>query len=725
MMMTYALRASLAAFLLVLAGCGPTKKAAPDEGNRTAKSIDRAASLHTSITSVTPWNDIKDKLAPGFELKAPDALSKSIPTTLVRLDRVLDILRFQLALTAPITKESSTTTRTSETGKDDSTKSESKTEKSSPDLPGATPPTGLTATSPTFQTPPDTPADVLLQYQAAASLLRDVAVLNTEIENVSRRTGQEAFLTRIQVSVMPLSRGLGYDVYANLTMFTSDGSFDQKTGARTPGSMQPIAPLVIPILSTDSLQATRRVNSSTAKREIGLALNILKGIGAAGASLGNENENENEAAGADLESVVTVGRLSDNTIRIRMGADPMPGGGYGMVPRTFNISAVVFVPRKAKQLLYVSRLSMHHVKDGSELTAKRSPSYDEGLKAIVRGSRTNFPYMSEELLKNHLDDYAFHGDFGEFERHLRPYARPGITDLELRREIMYKWAELIALNRQSRYASSLVDLPWPSPLRWPARDQLVAYTSTDKGVTVSLGNGDNLRAQVVTATLAVKKCLPEPPAPKHKGAKKHLAENPANPDPPCKTSGDPSRSIQASDIQVAKDGRSLIVTFPPLDRTTSLKDQARFLPHSIKLSSTPNAVNVSRSREYTFEAVAEKKLDPDPDDSKVSAIKPDSRIIIADKSRKGRVSFYIQGGGKDGLRLEVSNATIVTINDEDGKQLARKQSSWEVKDGGRYSMSLENLSESAVVQLSLASQPATAKKATALATSELRVEQLK
>ena len=98
---------------LILSGCGTIKRAAPEEGNKSVQQIDQAASLHTSITSITPWEDIKDKLKPGFALSANDALTKSIPTTLVRLDRVLDILKFQLALTPSITKESSTITTSS------------------------------------------------------------------------------------------------------------------------------------------------------------------------------------------------------------------------------------------------------------------------------------------------------------------------------------------------------------------------------------------------------------------------------------------------------------------------------------------------------------------------------------------------------------------------------------------------------------------------------------
>lgn len=716
-----------------VSGCGSLKRAAPDEGNKAVNQIDQAASLHTSITSIAPWEDIKDKLKPGFALSANDALTKSIPTTLVRLDRVLDLLRVQLALTPSITKQSSTTTTSSGTGKDPATTSDSKTERSSPDLPTMAPPTGLSASAPATLAAPDAPADALLQYQTAANLLRDIAVLNSEVDNVSRRTGQDAFLTRIQVSVMPLRHGLGYDVYANLSMFGSTGSFDPRTGERTEGELLPAVPLVIPILSTDSVQATRRSTNSTAQREVGLALNLLQGFGSVGASLGRNQGNENDAAGNDLESVVTVGRLSDNTIRIRMGADPLPGGGYGMVARTFNISAVVFLPKDAKQLYYVSRLSLHHVLDGTELSTTRTPSYEEGITRISQSNHRDFPGLTPDILTNHLDDYAFHGDFKSFAKQLTPLAAEGTNPLELQREAMYVWSELIALNRQTRFANSVVDVPRPPAIEWPPADQLVAYTSDAKGVTVSLGLGKNMRADAIDARLILGPCpTPKPVAAPRavpaastpKSAKKPAAKTEAAPTPPCQPASSPASVIQASSVTPSKDGRAIALQFPPVDQIQGLSSSAtKLAPYSVALRNYPGASAAPAPPPYVFVAAIPAKPDAaDKSGDTAASLVPESRVIVADKDRKGRIAFVVQGGDKTDLKVLV-HASVVSFADDAGKAVTHKGTAWDVADAVRYVLSLENLSESAVVQIELVSQPDKAKKSASLFSTEIRVEE--
>lgn len=720
---------------LILPGCGTIKRAAPEEGNKSVQQIDQAASLHTSITSITPWEDIKDKLKPGFALSANDALTKSIPTTLVRLDRVLDILKYQLALTPSITKESSTITTSSGSGKEPTTAADSKREKSSPELPTVAPPTGLSASAPVSVSGPDTSADALLQYQTAANLLRDIAVLNSEIDNVSRRTGQDAFLTRIQVSVMPLRRGLGYDVYANLSMFASSGSFDPTTGERTVGELLPAVPLVVPILSTDSLQATRRSNSSIAQRELALALNLLKGFGSVGASAGRSQSNENDAEGSDLESVVTVGRLSDNTIRIRMGADPLPGGGFGMVPRTFNISAVVFLPKKAKQLYYVSRLSLHHVLDGTELSTHRTPSYWQGLEAISKGHEYAFDRkLTPGVLENHLNDFAFHGDFESFVNQLKPLAASGIEPLELQREMMYVWAELIALNRQSRFANSVIDVPRVAEMEWPVAEQLVAYSSDNKGVSVTLGLGKNLRAEAIDARLVLGACAASATVParlastpvvkpgttsRAKVAAAKLAEPTAA---PCRTEPMRAAMLQASSVTTSKDGRTVALQFPPVAQIQSLDASATtLLPYGVVLQGLPGASAAAAPPAYVFVAAIPPKAAPDKSDELTVAIVPDGSIVRANKDDEGSIGFTVQAADKKDLKILV-RGFVTSFKDSVDKVVPRKGAGWMVADGGHYVLGLKNLTPSADVRIELVSQPDASKKPTLLHQADFRVE---
>ena len=47
---------------------------------------------------------------------------------------------------------------------------------------------------------------------------------------------------------------------------------------------------------------------------------------------------------SDLNSVLTVARVSDNTIRVRLGAMQQAGSNYAMIPRNHNISLLMMVP---------------------------------------------------------------------------------------------------------------------------------------------------------------------------------------------------------------------------------------------------------------------------------------------------------------------------------------------------------------------------------------------
>lgn len=708
-----------AAVVVLLTACATPKHS--DEGNKRVEQISQAASLHTSITSIAPWDDIKEKLKPGFVLSSTDALAKSIPTTLVRLDRALDILRFQLALTPSITRRTSNTTASSGTGKDAVSTTESAVERASPELPTFSPPSALasSAASSLEANAPDSAADALLQYQTAANLLRDIAVLNAEIDNVSRRTGQNAFLTRIQVSVMPLQRGLGYDVYANLSLFAAKGRFDPITGERTVGAVLPTVPLVIPILSTDSLQATRRSGGSAIEREVGLALNLLKSFGAAGASLGHQQQSERSMAGSELEAVVTVGRLSDNTIRIRMGADTLPGGGYGMVPRTFNISALVFLPKSSEQLYYVSRLSLHHVLDGSELSAERTPSYEDDIATVLRGRTRTFRNLTSKELMHPLDDHAYHGDFKAFSAILDGLKSEETTPLEFQREKMYLWSQLVALNRRSRYAHSLVDVPRPPPTTWPDQGQMVVYTSDAKGLTVTLGLGNHLRPNEIDARLQLAECT-QPPA-KPERSKKTGKVQPETSS--CTLSQPTQLQVQPSSIMAAGAGQSLVLQFPLLEPVQSQGGRVRtFLPHAVLLSllGDSNSANV-----VAYPIVGQAKIKPVPDSKPAEpapALHLESAVVVANPLRHGRLAFVVQGGGKRDLKVQV-RGSVMAITDDNLKPVGRSGLHWDVVDGGRYVLSLENLSPSVPIRLELLSVPADRTKVASLDVVEARIEE--
>jgi hypothetical protein len=723
---------------VVLLGCGVPKRQEP-EGNKKVERLSEAASLHTSVTSITPWDDIKEALKPNFKLEANDALARSIPTTLVRLDRVMDIMRSQLGISPAIVKETSTTTTTTAvSGQPASSATQGKVERLAPEIPSSSSSAPLAATAATLLTAPDSSVDAMLQYQTAANLLRDIAVLNTEIENVARRTGTEPYLVRIRVGIMGLRPKLGYTTFANVSMFGTTDTYDEGTGQLRLSGDRPRAPLVIPILSTDAVQATRRVNSAVARREVALALNLLKGFGAIGAGTSRAGEREEEAAGAELESVVTVGRLTDNTLRIRMGADPVPGGGYEMVTRTFSVSAVVFLPKTARQLQYVSRLSMHDVESGDELDAAYGDAYKAGLSQISRDYDREFQ-LGDRLTR--LDDHVLHGNYDAFERELISDAKWSATPTdsqkqELRRKAMYVWSQLTALLRYSRYGIGTVTLPRLPEQKCPELAQVVAYQAGDKTVQVTLAHGQNLRAKHLEANLMLQarcRAPAEAAAPEKQvaAAIKGAAKTPkagvviltARPIlDACKALESDTGSLFAwapSSLDVTKDGRLLTATFPQIDKV-ALLDGGRDLhlvPYSIDVKCRAEA-GFSR---YKFIATVPAETEKKSEHTETPDLLPDTSIVAVERG-KGEISFSVIGAGKENLHVVVRNADVSAFADDAGKSVSRKRTAWAVADGGRYVVRATSMTERLPVRLELISIAADNKRSP-LRTVEIAVDE--
>lgn len=108
-------------------------------------------------------------------------------------------------------------------------------------------------------------------------------------------------------------------------------------------------PFIIPLLSTDNLESGSDVRAANEIRDLSLALVALsKGFKASAGAEGTK-QSISSVAGNALNSLLTVGRLSDNTLQVRLGAMMQPGGekrgNRVMVSRTHNISILLLVPK--------------------------------------------------------------------------------------------------------------------------------------------------------------------------------------------------------------------------------------------------------------------------------------------------------------------------------------------------------------------------------------------
>jgi len=526
---------------LLLAGCtgnGLKVKETP-EGNQSVANIDEAGSVHVAVLAVTPWNEIKAKLRPDLKIDPKDLRNQAIPVTFAMLDKYLDILRLQASL-APVTlKTTSTLTNTSETGKDDVSKNQSTTTRA-PGEARATPGAAALAagSAPALAASGASGINSSLTARAMASFVQDVQALNAEVDSAARRTGYEPYLMRVQISVMPRRRHLGYDVYSNLSFFGYRGAFDANTGAAGTRTANAGMPFIVPLLSTDSIETAQRSQSIEALRDVGLALDLVKGFGSVGASVSSQKDRQQALQGLDVNSVLTMGRLSDNTLRVRFGAAYDPGGGFTAHPRTNTISLLVFFPKDAQQTRLVSRSAWTHVLDGTVLE-RSAERYGERLKPISeQWSRLG---LTTERLRE-IDELPLEGNYKgfqeEMDKTLRDHCaaklqgnklpagceqsgRNVVHELhaagregERERTYAYVWSHLLSLLPGSRFSTTVVDLP-KLDTQCPPAAQLAAYVENDKGLTVALGGGNDLaiadlKAAVHWAYLAP---APRPAAP--------------------------------------------------------------------------------------------------------------------------------------------------------------------------------------------------------------------
>ena len=107
----------------------------------------------------------------------------------------------------------------------------------------------------------------------------------------------------------------------------------------------PDSPVVIPLLVTDNLEATAHSKAIDQIRQFGLALTaMISGFGG-NAEVSRRVEDLNTTSGRDYNSLLTVGRATDNTIRVRLGAAQGVENTFEALPRTHSITLLLLVPQ--------------------------------------------------------------------------------------------------------------------------------------------------------------------------------------------------------------------------------------------------------------------------------------------------------------------------------------------------------------------------------------------
>ncbi|HEY5712601.1 MAG TPA: hypothetical protein VIT38_11965 [Allosphingosinicella sp.] len=334
-----------------------------DRGLRV-KWADDAGSVSVSQSSVTEWDDVAADLQPNFKMDSATAFTNAIPITQSFDERLADIIGGSLQIGLPTTTSTNITREVTdaETGEPVTTVDNTRNRQVG-SVPAANSLTPAGAAVLTALSSGSLGDDPILRYLAATSLQQEVALLNRYVRDRVRWPGSQAFVVRLQLSVMPNGRSMPYDVETDITLHAEDEQSRARLGV--PSRAVPVTvPLsstsemiaareqrcasgsydslqVLPMIVTDNLEGLRAARTTDNVRQLALALMGTAGNVGASGQFSRTMEALRRSEGRDTNSLFTIARLSDDTVRVRLGAVQSPRFGYVMIPRNHVISLVV------------------------------------------------------------------------------------------------------------------------------------------------------------------------------------------------------------------------------------------------------------------------------------------------------------------------------------------------------------------------------------------------
>lgn len=462
--MTSTLFSKVIVVALSLPGC---RTSSPLFQPERAEDMQEAGSVHVAVLAVAPWSDYASALQPDFSLDADQAV-------------------------AEVARDSRWQRQESFSGAQAGVQSTLLTQPQNPSGLAPAIPSGPLSPPPSngslqFPPPPSESQDgapyigpdSMLKYTAATALYQEVQLLNRHIRDAAIPAGFRPYMVRLQLSLMPSRRHAPYDAYTTLSFFVP-GERATPTLARNSGSnpvrstsdeifREPFGngPKVLPLVVTDNLESS--VQSRSFERIRGLTASLLDyekftAAGTASSFVGDvvrpmysamlAKAMRDEVFGRDLNSLLTVARLSENTLRIRLGAMQEATANYAMVPRNHNITLLLMVPEGAPPLMeVVAKTVLVDTEDGLPLSGPDERDRVERLERFR--SAWGLKAMHLDTLGS-LHAFAQQNDQASFAALLQASLPSDHPALALERSI---WIELVGMRIGDQYASNLFELP--------------------------------------------------------------------------------------------------------------------------------------------------------------------------------------------------------------------------------------------------------------------------
>ena len=624
--------------LLFLLGCQGT----PLFEQRRVERQDQAGSVHIAPLFVAPWEDFINDLQPNFDIDEEKALKRVIPSTLGILEKFQDASEFQLKLAPPRTSVTETVAKEKPTGAEP-TRRETVTEKKEPgDVSGLKFERDVAKDRKAAELPGKAPSiaelglDPVLQHKAALALFQEVKLLNRYVRSAALRYDYRPYVVRLQVSLLPYSRTLPYDAFVTFSFFTecvAAGRVPPKELKETDAEEKALEELckdnkamrlpdVIPLLVTDNLEATLHSRAVDVTRQLGLALGILaKGFGA-GVEAQHFSERIQAAFGRDLNSILTVGRVSDNTLRVRLGAQQQVAAQYAVVPRTHTITLLLLVPARyvdearkrklAPQIWVLSHSELYDAHTGAVLRERSladvSPAINTILRRYIEGTIPSRTACEGPDIVGKLLSPVQRNEYPDFVRESKALeTKCGIKI----RYLHALWLDLAMLNVGSQRSGASFDLPVRLDPDLPhGKSQPLLLSDDGKKATITVRGGRGLVAERMTAELKI-----------NKGTISLLAET----------------------ISIKNGGKEVVLTFPSLFTWNLVTEAecAKSLELSVEMGEDQWVTSGNKSRHWKFQVVRCRREKQEEKATRPGfKMSTTTSVIVADSGGRGTLHLY-------------------------------------------------------------------------------------
>ena len=230
------------------------------------------------------------------------------------------------------------------------------------------------------------PVDPMYKYAVAAALYQQTRLTDAAIEAVLQAKGNHALLAPLSIDVLPFGHRQPYYVYlsVNFGVTGNDGS-------------TPLHVTVLPLLVSDNVEGVQTARTVELLIQAQLALKAMT----AGTGLlfdgGLTRQKVQSALGTDLNSLLTVGRVSNSMLSIRIGAQRSASSTYATVARNTTVWTLLLVsetdahgrrvvtnpPTGYWAIEAVSHALLRDAENGTALPYHRAKGEDEAFRAIV------------------------------------------------------------------------------------------------------------------------------------------------------------------------------------------------------------------------------------------------------------------------------------------------------------------------------------------------------